>query len=346
MLMERHIIVIGAGVAGMESAARLSELGFRVTLIEKKEEVGGHVKKWDFLFPDKRPAYEIINALRPDIEDLVDTRFSCEVQNISRVNGSFDINLSTGDNMKADVLLLTTGFDLFDARKKEEYGYGIYENVITAAELEEQFMNKIPIRTAAGKIPRRIAFVHCVGSRDEKAGNEYCSKVCCVTGVKQAMKMREALPNSEVFCFYMDLRMFGRYFESLYRESQEKWGVQYIRGRLSEASENFDHRIVAKLEDTLAGKPLKMTVDLLVLLTGFVPSEGTRKMIEMLKLDKGDDRFIKPVDEHLRKNYTNIPGVFIAGASGGPKCIAETINDARAAAIEIAAYLRKKIHHD
>jgi heterodisulfide reductase subunit A2 len=344
--MEKHVVVIGAGVAGMESAARLSELGFRVTLLEKKEEVGGHVKKWDFLFPDKRPAYEIINALSPDIEDLVDTKLGCEIQNISANGNSFHIFLTSGDDLKADAVLITTGFDLFNARKKEEYGYGIYENVITAAELEEQFMNKIPIRTGAGKIPKRVGFVHCVGSRDEKVGNEYCSKICCVTGVKQAMKMREALPESEVFCFYMDLRMFGRYFENLYKESQEKWGVQYIRGRLSEASEDLNQRVFVKLEDTLAGKPLKMTVDLLVLLTGFVPSAGTTRIIDFLKLNVGDDRFIKPVDEHLKRNYTNIPGVFIAGACGGPRCIAETITDARAAAIEIAAFLRKKIYHD
>jgi len=204
------------------------------------------------------------------------------------------------------------------------------------------FMNKIPIRTAAGKIPKRIGFVHCVGSRDEKVGNEYCSKICCVTGVKQAMKIREALPSSEVFCFYMDLRMFGRYFENLYKESQEKYGVQYIRGRLSEASEDIDQRVIVKLEDTLAGKPLKMTLDLLVLLTGFVPSEGTRKMIQMLNLETGNDRFIKPVDEHLKRNYTNVQGVFVAGASSGPSCVTDSITDARAASIEIAAFLRKK----
>ena len=340
--MERHVVVIGAGVAGMESASRLSELGFHVTLLEKKEEMGGHVKKWDFLFPDKRPAYEILNALRPDIEDIVDTRFGCDIRNITHNNDTFHIELDSGDVLNSDALLVTTGFELFDARKKEEYGYGIYENVTTAAELEEQFMNKIPFRTSTGKVPKRIGFVHCVGSRDEKVGNEYCSKICCVTGVKQAMKMREAIPDSEVFCFYMDLRMFGRYFEELYKESQEKWGVQYIRGRLSEASEDINQRVVVKLEDTLAGKPLKMTLDLLVLLTGFVPSAGTNKIIDLLKLNIGNDKFIKPLDEHIKRNYTNIPGVFIAGACGGPRCIAETITDARAATIEVAAFLRKK----
>jgi len=89
-----------------------------------------------------------------------------------------------------------------------------------------------------------------------------------------------------------------------------------------------------------------MTVDLLVLLTGFIPSAGTKKMIDMLKIETGNDHFIKPTDEHLKRNFTNVPGVFVAGACGGPRYIAETITEARAAVIEVAGYLRKKTYHD
>ena len=96
------------------------------------------------------------------------------------------------------------------------------------------------IRTSEGKIPGRIGIVHCVGSRDEKVGNFHCSKVCCVTAVKQAIEIKEHLPETEVICFYMDMRMFGPYYEELYRESQEKWGVNYIRGKVSETSENIE----------------------------------------------------------------------------------------------------------
>lgn len=340
MANKKHIVVIGGGVAGMESAIHLSQLGYAVTLIEKQSRLGGHVLHWDFLFPDHRPAYEITNELCPAVEEKARIILQTEVNAIQRQKGQFIVNLSNGEILTADALLIATGFDLFDAHKKEEYGYGIYENVITAAELEERFQNKIPIRTAAGKKPARVGFVHCVGSRDEKVGNEYCSKVCCVTAVKQAMRIRESLPECEVFCFYMDLRMFGRYFEDLYREAQEKWGVQFIRGRLSEAAEDIDQRVIVKLEDTLAGRPLRMAVDLLVLLTGFVPSEGTRQLAGMLNLPLGADRFIKPFDEHLRRNLTRIPGVFVTGASAGPRSISESITDARAAALEIEAWFK------
>ncbi|NJO70443.1 MAG: CoB--CoM heterodisulfide reductase iron-sulfur subunit A family protein, partial [Bacteroidetes bacterium] len=104
-----------------------------------------------------------------------------------------------------------------------------------------------------GKTPQRIGIVHCVGSRDEKAGNTYCSKVCCVTGVKQAIELKEQLPSSEIFNFYMDLRMYDRYFEDLYKEAQVKHHVQFIRGRLSEAFENPDGTVMIKIEDTLWG---------------------------------------------------------------------------------------------
>jgi heterodisulfide reductase subunit A2 len=122
---------------------------------------------------------------------------------------------------------------VFDATKKEEYGYGIYDNVITSADLEKLFLDSKLLVNPLGKTPKKIGLVHCVGSRDEKVGNVYCSKVCCVTAVKQAIEIKERLPESDVYCFYMDLRMYGMHFEALYKEAQEKYAVNFIRGRLS-----------------------------------------------------------------------------------------------------------------
>jgi heterodisulfide reductase subunit A len=134
------------------------------------------------------------------------------------------------------------------------------------------------IVTADGTVPVNIGIVHCVGSRDEKVGNLYCSKLCCVTAVKQAIEIREHLPESKVYCFYMDMRMGGAYYEELYREAQETWGVNFIRGKVSEASETIDKKVVIKVEDTLAGRPLKMQVDLLILMAGMEMSEGGMKI--------------------------------------------------------------------
>lgn len=334
-----RVVVIGGGVAGMEAASDLASFGMAVTLLEKSPDLGGHVRNWDNLFPNRRPGKEVLDQLNKGLEKNVDVRVNATVTEIEKQNGGFIIRLEDGSVYKASAILLSTGFDLFEARKKEEYGYGIYENVITSADLEHMFATG-ELKTQHGKAPGRIGFVHCVGSRDEKAGNLYCSKVCCVTAVKQAIEIREKFPEAEVFCFYMDLRMFGMGFEELYKEAQEKWGIQFIRGRLSEAFENQDGSVLLKVEDTLAGRPLKMSVDLLVLMVGFEPSAGTLRLAKLLNLSLDDGNFLKPVDRHMKYNLSNIPGIFLAGACTSPKSVSDSISDARSAALKIAQYLQ------
>jgi len=338
--MNKKVVIIGGGIAGMEASITLAELGYHATLLEKSHSTGGHVQDWYQLFPNRRPAKEVLTFSELRMEGKVKTINDADIIEIEKNINDFRILLRNGKLVVADAIVVATGFDLFDAHRKEEYGYGIYENVITSADLEKRFSEGKKILTHGGAVPKRIGIIHCVGSRDEKSGNNYCSKVCCVTGVKQAIEIREMLPETEVFCFYMDLRMFGRHFEELYKESQEKWGVNFIRGRLSEANENADGSILLKVEDTLAGKPLKMKVDLLILLAGFVPSGGTKAIGKMLGLPFGDDGFITPKDEHTSTNLTDIQGVFVTGSCTGPKSIQDSIADARAAATQVANYLK------
>jgi heterodisulfide reductase subunit A len=341
--MMNKVTVIGGGLAGMEASVQLAKEGCQVTLIEKDGQVGGRVKQWDRLFPNKRSADEVIIFLTRELSSTK-TRVltNTEVKSVEKTGQAFLLHLNNLENITADAILLTTGYDLFNARVKEEYGYGIYDNVITSVDLEERFKNGNELLTAGGLIPKRVGFAHCVGSRDEKVGNTYCSQVCCVTAVKQAIEVKEKLPRAEVFCFYMDLRMFGLHFEELYKEAQEKWGINFIRGRVSEASENMDGSILVKVEDTLAGRPLKMKVDLFVLMVGFVPSSGTREIGQMLNLEFTPEGFLNPVDEHLQSNFTRVPGIFMAGTCKSPKTITDTLADARAAAIITVDYLRQK----
>lgn len=146
-------------------------------------------------------------------------------------------------------MVVTSGFDLFPAELKEEYGYKIYDNVYTTVDVERMFRNG-GIRTADGRIPKTIAFLHCVGSRDEKVNQRHCSRVCCITGVKQAIEMKQAIPDAEVYSFYMDMRMFGPGYEELYRQAQQEFNIHFIRGRISEASQTIDNRVQIKAEDT------------------------------------------------------------------------------------------------
>lgn len=339
MKLRNKIIVIGGGIAGIEASTILTKMNYDVTLIEKEQQLGGHVDQWDRLFPNQRKSNEIIEYLKTNIPSELHIKLNTEVLNITKINSSFIVTLSDNEQLQADSILITTGYDLFNARLKEEYGYGIYDNVITSSELEKIFRENKPILTKAGKEPQRIGFVHCVGSRDKKINNIYCSKVCCVTAVKQAIEIRQKLPYSEAYCFYMDLRMYGLSFEEIYNESQEKYGVTFIRGRLSEASENKDGQIIVKVEDTLLGRPMKMTMDLLVLMVGMTPSKGTSSLIKMLNLETSSSHFIASKDEHTQSNITSQKGIFVAGAATSPKSIDDTLADARGAAVEMMSYL-------
>lgn len=340
-MKNKKVAVIGGGVAGMETSIQLDRLGYYVDLIEIEDTLGGHVKNWFKLFPNHRTAGEILEILNKSLADSgVRINTSVKINSFSRKGEKICLYDQACEFGVYDAIVLTTGFDLFEAYRKEEYGFGIYKNVITSAGLEAMFSNR-EIKTASGKIPGRVGIVHCVGSRDEKCGNLHCSKVCCVTAVKQAMTIREMLPSTEVFCFYMDMRMFGPNYEEMYREAQEKWSVRFIRGRVSEAAQHANESIQIKTEDTLTGRQLKMNVDLLVLMVGMLPSKGTSDLGKKLFLEFGDNRFIQVKDEHYKSNETIQDAIFVAGTATAPMNISDTISHARAAAVAVDEYLKK-----
>ncbi|WP_294139897.1 FAD-dependent oxidoreductase [uncultured Sanguibacteroides sp.] len=336
------VIIIGAGPAGCEAAYQLANQGIRVELVEKNNETGGNLNNWYQLFPDRKYAKTLNDQLKEHLNHPgINLHLGMEPRKTEKSKeGNYSVLLSDGSLIEGKAVLITAGFKLFDAKRKEEYGYGIYENVITSVELENMFYNHI-IRTRKGKIPRRIGIIHCVGSRDEKVCNYHCSKLCCITGVKQAIELRELLPETEILCFYMDMRMFGPGYEEMYREAQEKYNIKFVRGRLSEAAENMEKQIVIKVEDTLVGKPLRMTLDMMILLIGMESSEGNRHMAQTLGLELAPNGFIKSQDPHYRNNLTNKEGVFIAGCSGAPMNLTDTLADARSAAINILEYVKQ-----
>jgi heterodisulfide reductase subunit A len=339
--MSKHVIVIGGGVAGLEAAGQLSKAGIEVTLIEKESKTGGHLNNWYRLFPDRRNSSEVKEYLdNLTVSRGIKLMAGTNIEKFSRHRNHFSVKSTSGEELTADAVVVATGFDLFKSARKEEYGYGIYDNVITSADLEVMF-RKGMISLINGNTPKTIGIVHCVGSRDEKAGNLYCSKLCCVTAVKQAIEIKEQLPASNVFCFYMDMRMGGAHYEELYREAQEKWGVNFIRGKVSETGESIDNKLVIKVEDTLAGRPLKMELDLLVLMAGMEMSEGGGKLAALSGLKTGENRFFAAEDHHYGSNRSNIKGVFYAGTCTAPMNITETISHARSAVSDVMDYLNE-----
>ena len=337
--MKRHVIVIGGGVAGMQCAAELATQDINVTLIEKDSDIGGKVRGWHNLFPTFTPADEVLSGLRHKmaITSNITIKTGCQATKIT----PHKVTLSSGEEFSCDAVVIATGYTLFDARIKEEYGYGIYDNVITSADLEEMF-NKGDVRIKDGSTPRRIAILHCVGSRDEKVCQRHCSKVCCVTGVKQAIELKQLYPAADVFNFYMDIRMFGPGYEEMYREAQQRYNVHFVRGRISEVSPNIDNRLQIKAEDTLTGRPLKIGVDMLVLLIGMRSNDLNVSLQDDSGLRRQDSGFMQPKDSFLRNTESNVEGIFYAGAITAPKNVAEALNDGATAALSVKAWLNKQ----
>lgn len=335
-----HIIVIGAGIAGLTAASALEKKGFSVTVLEKKDHPGGNVSSWDRLFPEGRQAGDVLSHAGSELEKT-DVLTGVSVESVEKRDGRFVAELFSGDSVTGDAVLLASGFSLFDAHLKEEYGYGIYDNVFTNADLEAMF-SAGKVSGKSGQAPKRVAFVHCVGSRDEKIGNRYCSKVCCATAVKQASEVKQLYPDAEVFCFYMDLRMYDLAFEDMYFNAQTLYGVRFVRGRLCEAAEGIDKRVVLKVEDTLAGQTMNLSVDMLVLMSGMTAPSDTARIAGMLGVKTNKEGFLQPEDVYLGRNISSAPGVFLAGTCTGPKTIPETVADARAACEAIVAYLGEK----
>lgn len=338
---QQHIAIIGGGPAGLEAATCLGAAGYRVTLFEKEKQTGGKLLLWYKLFPTFRPASEVREYLVNGCKILPPTiHTNTTVVGIQPNQHQHQIVMTDGQSVHADAVLIATGYDVFNAEKKEEYGYQIYNNVITSVDLEAKFKSGEPIKTTDGQTPHRIAIIHCVGSRDKKSGNVYCSRVCCITGVKQAIELKQHLPEAEIFNFYMDLRMFGQDFEELYTEAQQKWGVTFIRGRVSEIAEDIEGKLQLKAEDTLSGRPIKMNFDLVVLLVGIVSPKASQLLATSANLSLTPSNFMACQDVHLHPNETNTPGIFVTGTCKEPLSVTETLADARSAAIRMIAWLK------
>ena len=320
----------------MEAARTLLALGHTPILIEASKELGGHVASWHKLFPDMSSAKDIVTRLRGEVTGA-NIFLGTRIISINRLADGYSLKLSNGIVVNASAVIVATGFNLFDATKKEEYGYGVYDHVITNADLEAWFSGKDDPRVP--KDPEAVGFVHCVGSRDLKACNGQCSKVCCATAIKQAIELKERYPFAKVYCFYMDLRLFGKKYEDFYIGAQKDYGIHFIRGRVSEVSEDIGGRLVVKAEDTLSGKPLKVTMDLLVLMAGMLCGSSTDKLSRMLRTTVDSDGFFRSEDNITGIINSGRPGIFYAGACSGTKTVPETIAEARSAALAIHNYL-------
>ena len=335
--MNKRVAVIGGGIAGMQTALRLKQSGIDPVIIERDEELGGKIRNWYVLFPTFTPAADVLGELKSRVAAAgIEVRHGACATAVEPKC----VTLATGERIECDAVALCSGFTPFDARIKEVCGYVIYDIVYTSADIERMCAEGRVAMADGGK-PKRIAFLHCVGSRDEKVCQRHCSKVCCITGVKQAIELKKMFPAADVFNFYMDIRMFGPGYEELYREAQQSYNIHFVRGRISEASTMMDGRVQIKAEDTLTGRPLRMSVDMLVLLVGMRANDDNATIAASAGLTLAPSGFMRSRDMFLDNVASEREGIFLAGTVSSPKSIGETLNEGIAAADRIAEYLNR-----
>jgi len=248
--------------------------------------------------------------------------------------------------IEVGAIIVATGFDIFDVRKKEEYGYGVYDNVITGLALERLLSASGPtgghvLRPSDGKIPKKVAFIQCVGSRDEKSGNLYCSRVCCMYATKEAQLVKEHVPGVDVTIYYMDIRAFGKGFEEFYQRAKEEFKINYVKGRVAEIIEDPNSKnLFLRAENIETGELVEDEVDMVVLSAGLVPA-ATNQVEKILPIPISDDGFFATANPKVDPVTTSIEGVFVAGASEGPKDIPDAVTQASAAAMKASIRLRE-----
>jgi heterodisulfide reductase subunit A len=237
--------------------------------------------------------------------------------------------------IKVGSIILAPGFETFDAKLKSEYGYGRYPNVVTSIEFERILSASGPygglvLRPSDGEIPKKIAFIQCVGSRDFQIGNPYCSAACCMYGIKEAVIAKEHTPSKlDCIIFYMDMRAYGKEFDAYYNRAKTEWSIKFVRSRVASVNENPEtHNLFVHYVENETPKIEEF--DMVVLSVGMQPPKNVEKLAKTLGIRLNQYRFCET--ETFSPVETSKSGVFVCGAFSAPKDIPESVAQASGAA--------------
>jgi heterodisulfide reductase subunit A len=325
-------LVIGGGLAGMAAAISLADAGYKTYLLEKSRDLGGNYRRVKFGEPGEEPQAKLREFIeRVKIHPNIELHLESKVTGFDGSAGNFVIDFEsdeTKQQIKAGAVIVATGASEY---RPVEYLYDQDNRVITQLELEERLaLEKIEAKT--------VVMIQCVGSRDD--AHPYCSRLCCVQAIKNAIKLKARQPQTEVFVLYRDIRAYSLH-EAEYTRAR-KLGIRFLRYEKNEKPvvTNNNGELRVSVIDPILNARLNIPTDVLVLSTGVVPSDD-QELAKLLKLPHSEDGFLMEAHIKLRPVDSPVEGVYLAGLAHGPKLADESIAQAGATAAKAAAILSK-----
>ncbi len=344
---KQAVAVIGAGVSGMRAAMALSDVGEEVYLIESADRPGGKVAARSKLFPDNSSGKALTDRMLAEIKKRPTIKIftKATIMSVSGSIGNFTLKVSVDGKetlpLVAGAILVSTGYDDY-MPAKGEFGFASGSNIMTLPDFNTLLESGSGDIKVNGKVVKRIAFIYCVGMRQVKGPNTYCSRVCCTAAISTSLAAHERAKDIDTFHFYRDIRTYGKQ-EALY-EASSKAGDTYLMYNEKTppvVEQKGDHVRVSVKDQLSAKKEIEVDVDLVVLVTGMVPRSNSAQVASLFKIPTGSDHFFNEIHPKLRPVETVINGIYLGGSCQGPKTVSESVNSSMAAAAKIYGVIGK-----
>ncbi len=326
-------LVIGGGISGLSAAAEVAENGFDVLLLEREAELGGNLRNITSIITGEDPKKFLKDLVkRISKNKRIEVALNAELKEIRGYVGNFDTTFEQEGktrNFQHGAIIVATGTKAY---APSEYLFGKNKNVITQLELEKELTKKKPNG-------RSFVMIQCVGSRDEN--HEYCSRICCTHAVKNALRIKEKVPDAEIYVLFKDMRTYG-FREDYYTQASEK-GVRFIlytdEGKPVVKDENG---LTVEVMDTVLNRPISIKPDKVVLSIGQEPRDDNVELAKMLKVPISKDGFFLEAHMKLRPVDFATDGIFLCGSAHTPKFVSECIMQAQGAASRACTILSKQ----